>query len=90
VFFFGLFHGLGFAGLLQEIQIPQDKFLASLVSFNIGIEIGQLIMVAAALPFIYAFRNKKYYPLCIKIIAVIIATIALFWMVQRIVSGFTS
>lgn len=90
VFFFGLFHGLGFAGLLKEIQIPQDKFLSSLFSFNIGIEIGQLIIVAAALPFIYAFRNKKYYPSAIQIIAVVIAAIALFWMVQRIAAGFAA
>ncbi len=38
VFFFGLFHGLGFAGLLKEIQIPADKFVSSLLAFNLGIE----------------------------------------------------
>ena len=85
IFFFGLFHGLGFAGLLKEIQIPPDKFLSSLVSFNIGIELGQLIIVAIALPFIYALRMTKYYPLAIKIISGIIACIALVWMVQRII-----
>ncbi len=38
IFFFGLFHGLGFAGLLQEINIPKDKFISSLLAFNLGIE----------------------------------------------------
>ncbi len=84
IFSFGLFHGLGFAGLLKEIQVPPDKFLASLFSFNIGIELGQLIIVAAALPFIYLLRNKSWYPKLIKVAAVFIAGIAIFWMIQRI------
>lgn len=84
IFSFGLFHGLGFAGLLKEIQIPPDKFLASLFSFNIGIEIGQLIIVATVLPFIYLLRNKNWYPKLIKVAAAVIATIAIFWMFQRI------
>ncbi len=84
IFLFGLFHGLGFAGLLQEIQVPQDKFLASLVSFNIGIELGQLLIVAAALPFTYLLRNKSWYPKLIKVTALVIAGIAIFWMFQRI------
>ena len=84
IFSFGLFHGLGFAGLLKEIQIPSDKFLASLLSFNIGIELGQLIIVATALPFIYLLRNKSWYPKLIKVAAAVIASVALFWMFQRI------
>ena len=84
VFFFGLFHGLGFAGLLKEIQIPQDKFVSSLFSFNIGIEFGQLIIVACAFPLIYLFRHKPWYPFAIKIVAGIIAGIAIFWFFQRI------
>ncbi len=84
IFSFGLFHGLGFAGLLKEIQVPPDKFLASLVSFNIGIELGQLIIVAVSLPFIYLLRNKNWYPKLIKVTAVVIASIAIFWMFQRI------
>ncbi len=84
VFFFGLFHGLGFAGLLKEIEIPANKFASSLLSFNIGIEIGQLIVIAIALPFIFLFRNKSWYPKAIKVIAVIIALIALYWAIQRV------
>ena len=84
VFFFGLFHGLGFAGLLREIQIPPDKFVTSLFSFNVGIEIGQLVIISAALPFTYVFRTKPWYPTVVKICAGGIAIIALFWVVQRI------
>lgn len=84
VFFFGLFHGLGFAGLLKEIQVPQDKFASSLLSFNLGIEGGQLIIVSLAFPFIFLFRKKKWYPSVIKAVSVIIASIAIFWLFQRL------
>ncbi|MGI9027686.1 MAG: HupE/UreJ family protein [Candidatus Saccharimonadales bacterium] len=84
IFFFGLFHGLGFAGLLQEINVPDDKFVSSLLAFNIGIEFGQLIVIALALPVIYLLRNKSWYPLLIKIVAVIISTIAIIWIFQRV------
>ena len=88
IFFFGLFHGLGFAGLLQDIAVPDDKFLSSLISFNIGVEIGQLFIVSLALPVIYLFRNKAWYPKAVKIAAGIIASIAIFWFFERIVSNF--
>lgn len=88
VFFFGLFHGLGFAGLLKEIQVPQDKFASSLLSFNLGIEGGQLIIVSLAFPFIYLFRKKKWYPNIIKVFSLVIAAIATFWFIQRILVGF--
>jgi hydrogenase/urease accessory protein HupE len=84
VFFFGLFHGLGFAGLLKEIAIPADKYVSSLFAFNVGIEIGQLIIIALALPFILYFKDKSWYPLVIKIIAISISSIALIWFVQRL------
>ena len=84
VFIFGLFHGLGFAGLLKNIQIPDDRFISSLLSFNVGIELGQFTIVAAILPFIYLFRKKKWYPKAIKVIAVLIAVVGLAWGFQRI------
>ncbi len=84
IFFFGLFHGLGFAGLLTELSIPKDKFISSLVAFNLGIEVGQLVIVFATLPFIYFFRKKMWYPIAIKVIALIISLIAFFWFLQRL------
>ncbi len=84
VFFFGLFHGLGFAGLLQEIQIPSDKFISSLLAFNLGIEAGQIATVLIAFPFIYFVRNKSWYPKVIKIFAVLISLIAVYWFFERI------
>ncbi len=84
VFLFGLFHGLGFAGLLKDIQVPDGRFISSLLSFNIGIELGQFAIVAALLPFIYMFKDKGWYPKVIKVIAVVISIIGLLWGFQRI------
>lgn len=84
IFFFGLFHGLGFAWLLQEINVPQDKFISSLVAFNLGIESGQLIIVWIAFPFIYFFKDKKIYPPLIQVFSAIIIIISLYWFFQRI------
>lgn len=83
IFLFGLFHGLGFAGLLKTLSIPEGEFLPSLLFFNVGIEIGQLCIIAAALPFILCFRNKRWYPQAIKVLAAVIAAIALYWFAQR-------
>jgi hypothetical protein len=80
-----LFHGLGFAGLLKEIQIPEDRFLTSLIAFNVGIEIGQLIILAVTLPLIYYFRNKSWYPRLIQVFAIIIGGLGIFLAIQRIV-----
>jgi hypothetical protein len=84
VFFFGLFHGLGFAGLLEEIQIPPDRFFSSLAGFNIGIELGQLIILALVLPLIYYFKDKIWYAKAIKVPAVAIISVSLFWFIERI------
>lgn len=86
IFFFGLFHGLGFAGLLQEINIPKDKFISSLLAFNLGIEWGQLIIVWLAFPIIYLYKNKKWYNQAIQIFSTIIIFIALYWFVERIIN----
>jgi hypothetical protein len=86
VFVFGLFHGLGFAGLLTSIQVPDDRFLLSLFSFNVGIEIGQLGILMLFLPFIFIFKNAPWYPRVIQGIAILIAVIGFVWGVQRLLS----
>lgn len=85
VFLFGLFHGLGFAGLLKEIAIPKDKFLSSLLAFNLGIEAGQLLIITAALPLILCFKNRTWYLTVVRVVAIIISVIAFLWFIQRIV-----
>lgn len=60
-FGFGLIHGFGFAGVLANLGLPQGSLLLSLVSFNAGVEMGQLAIVAVFLPAAYAFRHTWAY-----------------------------
>ncbi len=86
VFLFGLVHGMGFAGALGRLGLPQDAYLLSLVMFNLGVELGQLTIILLAY-FLLAkwFGNKPYYRKAFVIpLSIIIATIAGFWTVQRI------
>ena len=57
-FFFGLLHGLGFAGALSDIGISNDQILLSLAFFNIGIEFGQILLIPIPLFLIYFFEKK--------------------------------
>ena len=87
VFLFGLIHGLGFASSLNEIGLPRDKFAASILSFNAGVELGQITVIAAVfallvLPFgrLQHYRKWVVYPL-----SVLIGIIALYWTIERII-----
>ncbi len=86
VFLFGLVHGLGFAGALSEMGLPKNAYLTSLITFNIGVELGQVTIILAAY-FLLAkwFSDKPYYRSKIVIpISILIALTAAFWTVQRI------
>ena len=56
-FFFGLVHGFGFASVLQESRLPRAALAAGLFSFNLGVELGQLLLVIAAVPLLRALRR---------------------------------
>jgi hypothetical protein len=87
IFGFGLIHGLGFANALKEIGLPKNQFLSSLLSFNIGVEIGQITIIFAAYFLISKwFSNKIWYKERIVYpISTIIACVALYWTIERIV-----
>jgi hypothetical protein len=59
VFGFGLVHGLGFASVLREIGLPRRGLLLSLLSFNLGVELGQLLVVALALPIVVTCAHRS-------------------------------
>jgi hypothetical protein len=81
---FGLIHGFGFASVLTELGLPQGALVLSLLGFNLGVEIGQLAIVAAFLPAAYLLRNTSFYRKGIfKSGSVITAVVALFWFVER-------
>jgi hydrogenase/urease accessory protein HupE len=85
VFGFGLIHGLGFAEALQELGLRRNNLLTALVGFNVGVELGQLSVVALAFVLLYRFREHPNYRKYVVIPAsCAIALIAIYWMFQRI------
>ena len=85
VFMFGLLHGLGFAGVLKELGLPRSEFLTALLTFNLGVEGGQLTVIAAALAITAPFMNKGWYRQRIVIPAsLVIAVIGMYWTVVRL------
>lgn len=83
-FGFGLIHGFGFAAVLTDLGLPQDSLLLSLVSFNVGVEIGQLAIVAAFLPLAYFLRRSWSYPrLILTGGSLAVIAFALIWFTER-------
>lgn len=87
IFIFGLLHGLGFAGVLTEIGIPDDLFITSLVSFNVGVELGQIaVILIAYLLLALPFGKQKWYDARItKPMSLVIACVGLYWFIERII-----
>ncbi len=94
VFLFGLLHGLGFAGFFSELGLPDNQFLAGLVGFNIGVEIGQigvlLLAVAITVPlrrrFEAAGQPGRYRGVVVLPASFVIAAIGAFWTVERLLA----
>jgi len=86
IFIFGLLHGLGFAGVLNEIGISDGQFISSLVSFNIGVELGQISIIILSYIFIaLLFQKKSWYRNRVtRPLSLIIATVGFYWFIQRI------
>jgi hypothetical protein len=83
-FLFGLLHGFGFASVLADMGLPHGARLISLVSFNLGIETGQLAVVLGVMPLVYLLRSGSFYRRAVMPWgSAAIAGIALVWFVQR-------
>jgi hypothetical protein len=85
-FLFGLVHGLGFAGALREIGLPQNHLLMALLTFNIGVELGQLLVVAVAYPVYRTVIGKPKFELARAPALYAIGGIAAYWSLGRIVA----
>jgi hypothetical protein len=89
VFFFGLIHGLGFASMLKEFDMEPDNFLNTLISFNIGVELAQILIVLFVFSILtifskYDLNYKKY---IIIPSSIIISLIGIYWGIERIVGA---
>jgi hypothetical protein len=83
-FAFGLIHGFGFASVLADLGLPQDSLLLALVAFNVGVELGQLAIVAAFLPVAYALRDTRLYRRAVLVFgSLMVATVAAAWLAER-------
>lgn len=84
-FGFGLVHGFGFASVLGELGLPAGAKLLSLLAFNLGVEIGQLCIVSAAMPLAYAARRSRLYTtLVMQLGSLGICATAALWLYQRL------
>jgi hypothetical protein len=85
-FGFGLLHGFGFASVLADMGLPAGARLISLFSFNLGIETGQMLVVLAVMPVVYALRGGAFYRRAVMPWgSAAIAALAFVWLVQRAV-----
>jgi hypothetical protein len=88
-FGFGLLHGFGFAGVLGEIGLPRDVELAALALFNIGLEVGQLLVVAAMVLFMRFVKpallaHEKWAPALQQVPIIAIGGISVYWLLDRL------
>ena len=86
VFMFGLIHGLGFASSLNEIGLPPNKFFTSILMFNIGVEVCQVLIIAVLFSLlIKPFKQKLWYRYRIVYpISICIALISSYWTIERL------
>ncbi len=82
-FGFGLFHGFGFASVLGEKGLGGDFMVWSLLGFNIGVEIGQVLIICAVFPILFLLRNLKIYPAIIKYGSFVLIFISIYWFIER-------
>lgn len=86
-FGFGLIHGFGFAGALRALELPRALLAPSLLTFNLGVELGQLVIVALAWPLLRWLRGlPRMWPGGMRWASAAVAGLGLFWLVQRVVS----
>jgi hypothetical protein len=84
-FAFGLIHGFGFASVLTDLGLPRDALLSSLLGFNVGVELGQLAIVAVFLPLAFALRGTRFYS---RVVftggSMAVALLAAVWLIERV------
>ena len=83
-FFFGLVHGFGFANVLRELGLPAKGLAVSLVTFNVGVEIGQICIVAILFPLFHWVSTRHYQRAVVSIVSAVIFLFGIGWLVERV------
>lgn len=86
VFGFGLVHGMGFASVLTELGLPRKDYVGSLISFNVGVELGQVAVILLAWALVGRWAaDKSWYKARVVIpVSVVIGLVAAYWTVERV------
>ena len=86
VFAFGLLHGMGFAGALKELGLPRSEFVTALITFNVGVEAGQLAVIGAAFLLVgWYYGSRHWYRRLVVVPAsALIAFTAVYWTIERL------
>ncbi|MEZ5332047.1 MAG: HupE/UreJ family protein [Thermoanaerobaculia bacterium] len=85
VFAFGLLHGMGFAGVLSSLGLPRAELVPALVSFNVGVEMGQLAVIGLAFLAVGTLRRRSWYRRAVVVPAsCLIAAAGLYWSIERV------
>lgn len=83
-FVFGLFHGLGFASLVQGLDVPRSTQMISLLGRNVGIEIGQALVVLVVFPMLFLLRRTRYYRGLFIGGSIFLTLVSIVWMIERV------
>ncbi|MEH6938366.1 HupE/UreJ family protein [Bacillus sp. JJ664] len=83
-FIFGLIHGMGFASILKEMELPKSNLAVALLNFNLGIEFIQLCIALLIVPILLKLQTLSKYQKYVKIGSVFIFILGLIWLVQRV------
>ncbi len=81
---FGLIHGMGFAGALAELGLPKSNLIGTLLSFNLGVETGQFMVLCLLLPLLIWLRRFPWYRKMMISTSCLIFVLAFYWLIQRL------
>jgi len=90
-FVFGLVHGFGFAGVLREYGIPRDALVPALAAFNIGVELGQIVIVVAALLVLHLIEKRvsAFQPApstrLVHPLSMLVLVLGVYWTIARVI-----
>ena len=83
-FIFGLFHGFGFAEILSDIGLNGEYITLSLLGFNLGVELGHIVIIIIALPILFVIRKTRIYKNLLIYGSIFLIVIALYWFATRL------
>jgi hypothetical protein len=81
---FGLIHGMGFAGALAETGLPKGNLIGTLLTFNLGVETGQLMVLCLLLPLLIWLRRFPWYRKMMISTSCLIFVLAFYWLIERL------